>query len=88
MIEMSLITSEHGISIIIWPGKKTRSGGRIMGVQIWIFAGLLVLNFFAGYSCVVFCVLSPASFSPSKSPAKRTELCAYSENPNLSCGLV
>ena len=48
--------------------------GRNMGVRVRIFAGLLVLIFLQGILAWHFAGLSPASFSPAKSPAKGTEL--------------
>jgi len=50
-----------------------KTAGRNMRVRVWIFAGLMVLILFVGHSRVAFCGLCPASFSPAKSPAKRTE---------------
>jgi len=45
-----------------------------MGVRVWIFAGLLVLFFLRGILAWHFAGMSPASFSPAKSPARQSEL--------------
>jgi len=54
--------------------KAPERAGRNMGVRVWIFVGLLVLIFLRASLAWRFAGLTPASFSPTKSPAKRTEL--------------
>jgi len=74
MIETPYSGVIKDISIIIWPERAEKRNRRNELGVVWESEfGFLRGNSFAVLSTRHFTVLSPASFSPAKSPAKGTE---------------